>query len=321
MICRIWIFNQDNSFIDSFLDGMAIAHDEAKKSPEWFHWKFEQSPYGKVIMACAFDKDKVAGCVAYGLGLIEYNSSRYKCALSYETFVHPDYQGQGLFKKLIALAEDEAKKQGVVFLYNFPNTNSLPGFKHMGWTCRNDIQQYKLRLIRPAHAVFHLNDLRKEFAPQPSNIKDIVSIPLDNVQEEEARRGVITPIWTKDYLVWRFFTFPNRRYYMVNNNDLFAIAMVGNRGRLTEVHVLYVLPRRGRRQKGRYIDSLVHSISKTLKPDIISYRSTSVDTFFSYSKGFIKVPTHSNFCYKILSDDFQLGDFKMVLPSINAHTY
>lgn len=321
MICRIWDFHQDNGYVDSFLDGMAVAHDEDRKSSEWFHWKFEQSPYGKSILACAFDEDRVAGCVAYGLGIVEYNAVRYKCALSYETFVHPDYQGQGLFKKLIALAEDEAKKQGVSFLYNFPNSNSLPGFKHMGWICRNDIQLYKIRFLRLASVIFHLTDLKKEFVPQPSNIKEIGSIPLDNVQDGEARKGVITPVWTKEYLVWRFFTFPNRRYYVLNNNDLFAIAMIGNRGRITEAHILYVLPRKGRRQKGLYIDSLIHTISKELKPDIISYRSTSADTFFSYSKGFMEVPTHSNFCYKILSDDFPLEDFKMVLPSINAHTY
>lgn len=321
MICRIWDFHQDNGYVDSFLDGMAVAHDEDRKSSEWFHWKFEQSPYGKSILACAFDEDRVAGCVAYGLGIVEYNAVRYKCALSYETFVHPDYQGQGLFKKLIALSEDEAKKQGVAFLYNFPNSNSLPGFKHMGWTCRNDLQQYKIRIVRPTRTILHIKDLRKSFIPQPSNLNDIKSINLDDIKEEHGETATINPIWTKEYLLWRFFTFPNRHYYVLNSSMVFSIAMVGNRGGLVEAHILYIQSKLPKRKDKRYIGSLIDAIRKDVNPDIISYRSTAEDRFFSAARDFFKVPTHSNFCYKVLSDDFPLKDFRMLLPSINAHTY
>lgn len=136
MESRIWKYGQDDHYISSFLDGMAVAHKSSPKSEEWFHWKFEQSPYCKAILACAFDNKRVAGCVAYGKGLVKYQNKECPCALSYETFVHPDYQGQGLFKKLIGLAENEAKSQRILFLYNFPNADSLTGFKHMGWICR-----------------------------------------------------------------------------------------------------------------------------------------------------------------------------------------
>lgn len=321
MDIRIWKFGVDDGYINSFLDGMALAHNEDRMSSEWFHWKFEQSPYGKSILACAFDENTVAGCVAYGKGIIEYCGKRYSCALSYETYVHPDYQGKGLFKKLISLAEEEAKCQGVQFLYNFPNENSLTGFKHMGWVCRNDLQQYQIRLVRPMRTLFHIKDLRKPFIPQPSNLIDIKSTNLDDIKEEHSVSNSINPIWTNEYLRWRFFTFPNRRYYVVNNNMVFSIVMVGNRGNLVEAHILYIQSKLPKQKDGRYIGSLIDSIRKDVKPDIVSYRSTAEDGFFLVSRYFFKVPTHSNFCYKVLSDDFPLNSFKMLLPSINAHTY
>ena len=321
MECRIWKFGIDDNYITSFLSGMSLAHEEAPRSEAWFHWKFEQSPYGEAILACAFDSGEVAGCVAYGKGIIEYSGERYRCALSYETFVRPDYQGKGLFKRLINLAEEESKKQGIQFLYNFPNENSITGFKHMGWTCRNDLQQYKIRIVRPTRTILHIKDLRKSFIPQPSNLNDIKSINLDDIKEEHGETATINPIWTKEYLLWRFFTFPNRHYYVLNSSMVFSIAMVGNRGGLVEAHILYIQSKLPKRKDKRYIGSLIDAIRKDVNPDIISYRSTAEDRFFSAARDFFKVPTHSNFCYKVLSDDFPLKDFRMLLPSINAHTY
>ena len=129
IVLRKWDYNEDVRLILSFLEGMSLAHKQNLKTEEWFHLKFEKSPYGKAILACAFDGDVVAGCVAYGMGIVKFRGKDWKCALSYETFVHPEYQGKGLFKKLINLAETELKRENVQFLYNFPNSNSIIGFK------------------------------------------------------------------------------------------------------------------------------------------------------------------------------------------------
>lgn len=321
MKLRIWKYGSDDAFIPSFLEGMAVAHKQPAKSIDWFHWKFEQSPYGKTILACAFDDGIVAGCVAYGKGLVRYQNKDWKCALSYETFVHPNYQGQGLFKKLIDLAENEAKSQGIPFLYNFPNSNSLTGFRHMGWTCRNDVEQYRLKITRFVHVLMNYKDLKKGFVPNVSNLDEIKVIPLDDVGVEKADSNTILPIWTKEYLQWRFFTFPNREYFVINNPDVFAIAMVGRRGKLRDVHILYIVSKQELVSTCHLTNRVLKVIRKKVKPDFISYSWSIGDNTLSSSFGFIKVPSHSNFCYKVLDENFVIQDFCMSIPAINAHTY
>jgi GNAT superfamily N-acetyltransferase len=299
---------------------MVLAHKQPIKSAEWFHWKFEQSPYGKAIMACAFDGDRVAGCVAYGRGVVQYKGKDWKCALSYETFVHPDYQGQGLFKKLILLAEQEMKKEGIQFLYNFPNTNSITGFKHMNWICRNDIRVFKIKLCHPLRVLCNLKKMRQSFTPAPSNLSVLKDLPVPELPLPAITTDIINPLWTKEYLQWRFFTHPNREYLVCDNEKFFSVSMVGSRGGLKSVHILYASAK-DNRETEFIMGEVVKHIKQQARPDLIEYASTVMDKSLNKVLGFIKVPAHGNFCYKILDDEMQVDEFKIVLPSINAHTY
>lgn len=321
MELRIWDYEKDNNHILSFLNGMSIAHNEERKDEDWFHWKFEKSPYGKAILACAFDGETVAGCVAYGMGKISLQNKEYKAALSYETFVHPNYQRRGLFKKLIDLAEEEAKSQGVSFLYNFPNSNSIQGFRHMGWICRNDIEQFRIKIVRPISTLTHLLDLKKGFEPNPSNLEIIRNEKLDDTILDGIDSQIIVPVWTKEYLRWRFFTYPNREYYVINDEDVFSIAMIGKRGRLKNAHILCILSKKRSISSNNYANKVLKEICRKIRPHIITYSNSNEDNTFPFSKGFFKVPSHSNFCYKVLDEDFPMKTFRIMLPSINAHTY
>lgn len=320
MEIRLWHFSEDDSYIPNFLEGMSLAHEEPVRSEEWFHWKFEHSPYGKAVMACAFDGTTVAGCVAYGRGVMKYDSREWKCALSYETFVRPDYQGHGLFKKLIALAEKEMAEEGIQFVYNFPNANSIRGFEHMGWICRNDIRCFKIRVQHPFRTALHLFDLKKPFAPNASNLSEIQALISDDIPFEDANPGTITPVWSSDYLRWRFFSVPNREYYVINNDSVFSISMIGKRGRLKTAHVLFSISKKDKSLVSSIRETL-RSIKKNVSPDIVEYSSSMFDNTLKGIFGFFKVPANGNFCYKVLDGKLKIDDFKMVLPSINAHTY
>lgn len=321
MELRTWNFSTDNHYIPSFLDGMSIAHHEPRRTEDWFHWKFEQSPYGPAILACAFEDDKVAGCVAFGKGKIKYRGEIRSCALSYETFVHPDFQGRGLFKKLIKLVEAELLKEKVEFLYNFPNSNSLPGFSHMGWIIRNDLKSYKIHIARPVASILNIRDIKKAFVPLNSNFTDILNTDLSKVIVDASIDDIVRPIWTKEYLKWRFFSFPNRNYHVINTDDYFAISMIGNRGKLKDAHLLYAVSKNANEKASLYIPKILSQIKKEVKPHIITYSSTICDDLLDNVGGFWKVPSHSNFCYKVLDESLTIEDLRIVLPSINAHTY
>lgn len=322
MELRIWRFGTDDVYIKAWLESQSLAHGfQQLQTLDWFHWKFEQSPYGKAILACAFDGDIVAGCVAYGMGKMKYHGQEYRCALSYETFVRPDYQGHGLFKKLIDLAEEEAKRQAIPFLYNFPNSNSLTGFRHMGWVWKNDAEQLRIRVLKPFKLLRYLKDLRTSFMPSESNLSTLKSIRLDDVPIGSQENETVTPIWTKEYLKWRFFTYPNREYHVINNGDLFAISMVGYRGKIKDAHILYAVSKNDSIPITKMMPEVIKILKKDVAPIIISYSDSIGDKTLTSSWGFVKVPSHSNFCYKILDDSLKIERFCISLPGINAHTY
>lgn len=317
MELRLWEYGSDDKYIQSFLESASLAHKQPIKSTAWFKWKFEQSPYGKAILACAFDGDIVAGCVALGLGVALHNQREIKCALSYETFVNPKYQGCGLFKKLITLAEESSKALGVEYLYNFPNTQSLPGFKRMGWLYVPKEIEYRIKVINFMRFVRNLKSIKQPFSPNKQN--PIINDNLAHRFNNKCVHNCIMPLWSEEYIKWRFIDNPQAQYIISNDPRYFAIARVGYRGELKECQILLL-----QHKEGMNIKQAVCLFSKYLdeveNPDFISICCTS-NTHISHDlKHMIKVPTRANFTYKCLSDDIS-KNVKLIISGIDFHTY
>lgn len=317
MELRLWKYGADDKYIKSFLESASLAHKQPLKSEKWFRWKFEQSPYGKAILACAFDGEVVAGCVALGLGIATHNQREVKCALSYETFVNPNYQGHGLFKKLITLAEESCKALGVEYLYNFPNSQSLPGFKRMGWKFRSKEIEYRIKIVNLFKFIKEIKSLRKPFYannPKPSGIVYNTIIP-----SYIGEQNIVIPLWTAEYIKWRFIDFPQAQYVIFSNTQYFAIARVGYRGKLKECQILLLQNDKALSYKKAIALFSKHLISVE-SPDMISIccaRNTSTSHELKYM---LKVPTQANFTYKCLSDKIQ-PETKQILFGIDFHTY
>ena len=316
MELKIFDFDKDQYLIPNFLQVRAIAHKEALQDTSWFHWKFEASPYGKSILAVAIDKDIIAGCVAMGLGMAHVNGKELKCALSYDTFVNVDYQGKGLFKKLISLAEEELKRQNVSILYNFPNTSSITGFRHMGWKYVEDVVEYRIKVLKPFRTMSFLKDLKQSFMPASPNLNLLpTSVDFDNFYSEN---NVVTPIWNKEYLAWRFLTHPVSEYIVDDTDDYVAIARIGFRGHLKEAQILFIESKHGETSKS-IVKRAIKAVSKQSNVDIISISLSNCSHIYSKLGFTIKVPTRANFTYKILDDTTDVGRF--CINAIDFHTY
>lgn len=315
---RIWKFGEDDSKIDSWLTTASLAHKIPKKTEEWFHWKFEQSPYGKAILACAFDEDKVVGCLSMGKGIMTYNKRHFPCTLSYETFVHPAYQGKGLFKKLVTVLESECKKQGSLLTYNFPNNNSIRGYEHMGFNLV-PLTEFKIRIIKPLRIFKHYKDLRKSFIPEPSNLKEIkdikpIELPLVSLD------NVFIPHWSSEYIIWRFLSFPVGHYWIYNLDGIFAIFRTGHRGVLKQAELLHIATSKGSLSQKQW-NLVEKELIKSIKPDIIAVAASKNYPVYPLLKWYIKVPDRSHFTYKYLSDSIANKEFRMAKCGIDAHTY
>ncbi|REJ85262.1 MAG: GNAT family N-acetyltransferase [Bacteroidetes bacterium] len=73
------------------------------------------------------------------------HGKRAVAAQSGDTMTHKDHMGKGLFTKLAKLTYELAAKEGVSFVFGFPNKNSYPGFvRKLNWTHRENLIEYRI---------------------------------------------------------------------------------------------------------------------------------------------------------------------------------
>ena len=315
----IFNFKKHIHLISSFLESASIAHKHNKvKTEDWFFWKFRDNPFGETILACAEENRKIVGCVAYGMQPFLLNEGKFKGILSFETFVHPKFQGLGVFSKLIKLAEEEATKLGVDFMLNFPNSNSLRGFLKSSWQ-KLDSPEYWIKTKNIFKTFLNITDLKKAFQPDPSNL---LSLETPESYTQSSKTDRLSSVINLDYLNWRFFSHPVAHYDIIDTNEFYAILRVGRRGKLREVQLLFINPKQGQSIK---IKKFLRTCKAKVNYDIISFPISKNNPVRSELKNnlFIKVPNRTNICYKILSTD-KITEEQVRLISLNAinyHTY
>lgn len=315
----IFNFDTDLDKVESLLSSMAVAHKLPKRTKEWFLWKFRDNPYGESILACAEVEGEIIGCVAYGMQKFLNKGEVINGAMSFETFVHPNQQGKGIFGRLIKLSENAASIRKIQLLINFPNSMSLPGFRKKGWIYK-DINEYWLKAINPLKLVYNVKNLKKSFISSSSNFKDLNLKELSNkglCLESEIFQALINV----PYLKWRFFTYPVSKYIVINNESFFSIAREGNRGVLKEVQVLYSISKNNESLK---LKKLIREYKFMDKYDLISFpvsKNNPIKKKF-LSNFIFKVPNNTNMCYKILDDTIEHIDVSEIsINAINYHTY
>ena len=102
--------------------------DVGRLNPEYLNWLYVENPSGTAIGMNAWSGDKLVGHYVIVPISAQYNGSQTRAALSLNTAVHPDFRGQGLFKKLAERTYDSAAHLKVDHVVGVANANSTPGF-------------------------------------------------------------------------------------------------------------------------------------------------------------------------------------------------
>lgn len=313
-----FLFNYDDHhhLIPSFLEAAANAYGNPVLCKEWFSWKYTANPYGDPIIYCAVDNDEIVGWVSYGRQNFLINKEVYHGAMSFDTFVAPSHQGQGIFSKLVKLVEAELKEQNIAFAINFPNSNSLPGFLKRNWK-QLDIVEY---WVKPKNIVAMpkiVKNIRNTFVPLASNYEEIKKAIPSNFNQNPV--GTLESQVTYDYLKWRFFTHPNAAYIVIDNEYLFSIARIGKRGAMQEIQIILVHWKLNEKS----ISRLIRDYKKKVAFDLIGFSISKNNPLRKELKKqlFIKVPTQVNVCYKIFNESLNIDVSTISLSAINYHTY
>jgi GNAT superfamily N-acetyltransferase len=216
-----------------------------KRTRAQWSWKHERNPFGRSIVLVATSGGRIAGVRALmRWHLTTIDQVTLSCLRPVDTATHPDFERQGIFRRLTMDALDLARAEGVHLVFNTPNSRSGAGYLSMGWEQVGAIGV----LVRPR--------LGRE-VPRPGieapTLSDVVpsSMPFQPIDSiDRPPRGLRTRR-TADYQRWRFGSHPTVRYGMLGTQSGAAVVRAGVRGPRVELVLSDLLGHAGSREVRR----------------------------------------------------------------------
>lgn len=193
------------------------------RSPEYWHWKHESNPFGPSAALVAEADGRLVGLRMFMRWTWTSAEKKILAVRAVDTATHPDWQGRGIFTRLTLKLVERMDAEGVSFVFNTPNAQSLPGYIKMGWSSLGRISLLILPL-RPWSMLRALAKPRQgDDQPMASeaernlggqNVADFFREPamedlLENFAVVDPRLS--TPL-SESYLRWRYLEIPEFEY-------------------------------------------------------------------------------------------------------------
>jgi len=206
---------------------MKIVWGESEFSQFYYNeWLYRKNPAGFALGFLAFSQTTLAAQYVTSASQLWCPPEKRvsKVLMSLNTATHPEHQKKGLFSKTAKMTYELAAKKGYFAVYGFPNNNSLPGFKKLGFY---ELDALDLYLSLPAGGLFSwtrqfyfglLACIAKE-----KKIKDLEYVGLDSKlcfdkdAEESFKSEYYHVPRTKAWLNWRYANHPSRNYLLLGS--------------------------------------------------------------------------------------------------------
>jgi GNAT superfamily N-acetyltransferase len=235
---------------------LGLGEVALSKTETFWSWKHEENPFGRSEVLLAYQDDTLLGVRAFMRWNWTSGARAFHALRAVDTVVHPEYQGQGIFKKLTTTLRDQCRTDGYDFIFNTPNAQSRPGYLKMGWM---DLGRVRVR-IRPV-----LSIARKSNTPEGMDIMTAV-MNYTPVQTEAGAQ-----LWTaktREYLFWRYVRCPALQYfgYTHPQEGWLLVVCPRTRGRSRELRITEWLP--GTQPPTRKaMQEVMQSCIRAFKPD------------------------------------------------------
>jgi GNAT superfamily N-acetyltransferase len=127
--------NEDERGILELWKAVYPEHEySGEKWLDYWRWTYFNNPAGKGWIWLAEDDKKIVGQSAIIPANMKIDGERIVSFQSVDTMTHPDYRRQGIYETLAKKVYEEAKNEGVLIGYRFPNENSHPiAIKKLDW--------------------------------------------------------------------------------------------------------------------------------------------------------------------------------------------
>lgn len=212
----------------------SLGEQDLPLSEKIWNYKHVNNPFGKSLVLVAEANGNIAGVRAFMCWEWQCLNKSYSTYRAVDTATHPNYQGQGIFKKLTLKAIELAKEQGVQFIFNTPNEQSRPGYLKMGW---ETVDKLKVAL-KPAYTSFwkfYKTDISYAVSNN-SKEKDLQFLCKLWNSKWETRQGLFTPK-SVEYLQWRYQANPLQQYEVFIDSEIYMTGYVKKRKGFKELRI------------------------------------------------------------------------------------
>lgn len=233
------------------LVGVGLGAGSVPRSPAFWRWKHERSPFGPSPILLAESRGELVGLRAFLRWRLRAGSRDLDAVRAVDTVTHPDWRGRGVFSRLTLELAERERRRGTAFVFNTPNRASGPGYRKMGWRRAGSVS-VQARALRP-FALFRGPRRDGETAAPGLGhlppVRELLELPwlgrfLDAVEAGRKDRRYRTPL-SKEYLRWRYAEIPDIEYRALWSGEAEAAAALvvrgRERGRFREVMVSEVL--------------------------------------------------------------------------------
>ena len=123
------------SDVPQILDLMraSLGTGSVPRTQPYWTWKHLDSPFGPSPVLVAEAEGRLVGLRAFMRWTWRVDGHDVEAVQAVDTATHPDWQRRGIFSRLTKDLLAEVRSQGTAFVFNTPNSNSLPGYLKLGW--------------------------------------------------------------------------------------------------------------------------------------------------------------------------------------------
>jgi GNAT superfamily N-acetyltransferase len=268
----------------------SLGESTIPKSAALWAWKHEENPFGSSYVLLAEENEELIGLRAFMQWEWHWNEKKYKTIRAVDTATHPGHQGKGIFKKLTLEQLERCKKDQIRFVFNTPNSQSMPGYLKMGWNIQGKMP-LKIRVLRPLTTAFRLvmKSTPAEQAMEPTNNWDSLTDRFASLRAISPA-GLHTP-YSVSYIRWRYALNPLFPYSFISDDkNYILIYRIKEHSRFSELRItdFFLFNKNANIKKD--IAKKIKSISRKSTADFLTISGRQLIAYKDHLPGFGFIP-------------------------------
>lgn len=215
------------------------------RDDNFWNWKYRDSVFGNAVLHIIESEDEILASGTLWPFEFVYKGQVLKAFQPCDTIVVEKARGKGFFRKMNEARIAYSKEEGVDFIFNFPNQNSLPGYLKMGWRFVGKLQWY-IKVLKPFLFLqsFYLKKQSKRIKVG-SNYTFTIQKIKKALKSYDVSKDLVTINSSEKYYQYRYGSHPTREYgiieYKNNEESSIAIFNMMQKGRLKEMVIMEVI--------------------------------------------------------------------------------